>query len=139
MSKDSLPPPDPSVQFQEWVTQWERAVDEFSNKVMGTDEFSKSMNQMQGLQIEFQRRFGELMAKQLANLNMPSRDDILRLSEDVRNIDRRLSQIERTINRLADQSVGGSANAGRPARTKKPPAKKAPAKKSPAKKAAKDE
>jgi hypothetical protein len=70
---------------------------------------------------------------------MPSRDDILRLSEDVRNIDRRLSQIERTINRLADQSVGGSANAGRPARTKKPPAKKAPAKKSPAKKAAKDE
>ena len=123
MSKDT--PPDPSVQFQEWVTQWERAADEFSNKIMGTDEFSKSLNQMQSMQIEFQRRFGELMAKQLATLNMPSRDDVLRISEDLRNIDRRLSQLERTLGRLVDQGSGTAAGKKSPARTRKPPAKKA--------------
>ena len=73
--------PDPSAQFAEWVTQWERTVDEFSNKVMGTDEFSKSMNQMQGVQMEFQRNFGEMMARNLANLNMPSRDDVNKISD----------------------------------------------------------
>lgn len=121
MSKDT--PPDPSVQFQEWITQWERAADEFSNKIMGTDEFSKSLNQMQSMQIEFQRRFGELMAKQLATLNMPSRDDVLRISEDLRNIDRRLSELERTLGRLVDQGSSGAARKKAPARTRKPPAK----------------
>lgn len=116
-------PPDPSAQFQEWVTQWERAVDEFSNKVMGTDEFSKSMNQMQGLQIEFQRRFGELMAQQLANFNMPSRDDVIRLSEDLRSIDRRLAHVERSLDKLVAGQAGAPKKKG-PARTKKPPSKK---------------
>ena len=85
---------DPAAVFQDWVTQWERAADQFSNQFMGTDEFSKSMNQMQNLQLEFQKGFGELMAKQLANFNLPSREDVLQLSEDVRDINRRLGRIE---------------------------------------------
>ena len=117
--------PDPSVQFQEWVTQWERAVDEFSNKVMGTDEFSRSLNQMQGLQLEFQRRFAELMAKQLNNLNMPSRDDIIGLSEDLRNIDRRLAQVERSLSQLVSQSDGGRSASRSPSRTRQPPSAEA--------------
>ena len=87
--------------FQDWVTQWERAADQFSNQFMGTDEFSKSMNQMQNLQLEFQKGFGELMAKQLANFNLPSREDVLQLSEDVRDINRRLGRIETSIRKLA--------------------------------------
>jgi len=118
MSNDA--PPNPSMQFQEWVTQWERAVDEFSNKVMGTDEFSRSINQMQGLQLEFQKNFGEMMARQLANLNMPSRDDVIKISEDLRALDRRLAHIERTLNQLVTRSDTGSPRKG-PARTKKPP------------------
>ena len=64
-------------------------------------------------------------AKQLATLNMPSRDDVLRISEDLRNIDRRLSQLERTLGRLVDQGSGTAAGKKSPARTRKPPAKKA--------------
>ncbi len=117
--------PDPSAQFQEWVAQWERAVDEFSNKVMGTDEFSQSMNRMQSLQVEFQKSFGEFMAKQLANLNMPSRDDVVRISEDLRNLDRRLAHIERLMTNLAPGKKTTAAKKPRPKRTRKPPAKEA--------------
>ena len=115
--------PDPSEQFQEWVTQWERAVDEFSNKVMGTDEFSRSLNRMQGLQVEFQKSFSEFMARQLASLNMPSRDDIVRVSEDLRNLDRRLAHIERLMTNPAPGEKTTAAKKTRPKRTRKPPAK----------------
>ena len=119
MSKDSTP--DPSMQFQEWVTQWERAVDEFSNKVMGTDEFSKSLNQMQGLQLEFQRRFGEMMATHLSNLNMPSRDDVIKISEGLQGIDRRLAHVERSLQKLVNQGEGKTTKRKSPSRTRKPP------------------
>jgi len=119
-------PPDPAQQFSEWITQWERAVDEYSNKLMATDEFSRSMNQMQGMQIEFQKRFGELMSRQLSNLNMPSRDEVIKISEDLRAIDRRLSRIERALDRLASNADGAStARPKGPARTRKPPSQEA--------------
>jgi hypothetical protein len=114
---------DPAAVFQDWVTQWERAADKFSNEFMGTDEFSKSMNQMQNFQLEFQRGFGELMAKQLANFNFPTREDVLQLSEDVRDIDRRLGRIETAIRKLApEDSSGSSPKRKSPPRTKKPAA-----------------
>ena len=121
MAKET--PPDPSAQFQEWVTQWERAADEFSNKIMGTDEFSKSMNQMQSMQLELQRTFGEAMANQLANFNMPSRDDVLKIGEDMRALDRRLAHIERSLEKL-QVNTGPAPKKKGPARTKKPPSAK---------------
>ena len=122
MAKDT--PPDPSQQFSEWITQWERTVDEFSNKVMGTDEFSRSLNQLQASQLEFQRRFGDMMSSHLANMNMPSRDEMMKLSEDVSGLDRRLDRIERSINQILSQTSGeASAIPKGPSRTKKPPSK----------------
>ena len=122
MAKET--PPDPSAQFQEWVTQWERAADEFSNKIMGTDEFSKNMNQMQSMQLELQRTFGEAMANQLANFNMPSRDDVLKIGEDMRALDRRLAHIERSLEKLQTNTGTAPKKKKGPARTKKPPSAK---------------
>ncbi len=114
---------DPAAVFSNWVTEWERAVDKFSNEVMATDEFSRSINQMQKMQLDIQRIFGEAMARQLANFNMPSRDDILELSENVRELDRRVARMEGMLRQL--QPAGGNEPPVRrktPPRTKKPPA-----------------
>lgn len=114
---------DPAAVFSNWVTEWERAVDKFSNEVMATDEFSRSINQMQKMQLDIQRIFGEAMARQLANFNMPSRDDILELSENVRELDRRVARMEGMLRQL--QPAGGNEPSARrksPPRTKKPPA-----------------
>lgn len=122
MAKDT--PPDPTQQFSEWVTQWERAVDEFSNTVMGTEDFSRSMNKMQAAQLEFQRRFAEMTAQNLANMNMPSRDEIMRVSEDINGLDRRLDRIERMLGQILSQTSGAPEPKRKgPARTKKPPPK----------------
>ncbi|MGI9322509.1 MAG: poly(R)-hydroxyalkanoic acid synthase subunit PhaE, partial [Pseudomonadales bacterium] len=108
--------------------QWERAFDEYSNKVMGTDEFSKAMNQMQSMQMEFQRTFQENMAKQLAAFNIPNREEVLKIAEDITALDRRLLQIEKSLAQLTS-GKGGKAKAKAtkkkgPARTRKPPAAK---------------
>lgn len=115
-------PKDPAQMFQEWVTKWERATDSFSNQLMGTDEFSKYLNQMQGAQLEFQRGFGELMTRQLASLNMPSRDDVLRLGEDLQGLDRRMARIEASLQKLTETTgVSSGQSKPMPPRTKKAP------------------
>ena len=73
--------PDPAEAFRNLITEWERGFDAMANRIMGTDEFSRSMNQLQDIQLSMQKRFNEAMAQQLSTLNIPSRDDILRLEK----------------------------------------------------------
>ena len=41
--------PDPAESFRNLVTEWERGFDSLANRLMGTEEFSRSMNQFQNL------------------------------------------------------------------------------------------
>ncbi len=104
--------PDPSATFLDWVTQWERSFDSMANQLMGTEGFSQAMNEFQKSQLNAQRMFAQNMAQLLTNMNMPTREDILRLSEAVQGIDRRLERIE-------EQITGTSAR--EPSTAKKPP------------------
>ena len=115
----------PQQDFSELVTRWERAFNEFSNQVMGTDEFSKSINQWQRMQLEFQKSFSEAMATQLANFNMPSRDEVITISEQLRNIDSRLSRIEKALTNADVSFEEPAKKKPAPTRTRKPPARKA--------------
>ncbi|MCB1693521.1 MAG: hypothetical protein KDI19_12210 [Pseudomonadales bacterium] len=113
-------PLDPSAQFQEYVTEWERSVDKFFNQLMGTEQFSQSMNQLQKLQLEFQKNFRDAMANQLVMMNIPSRDDLLNLAEQVRSLDDRMARIEAALSRLASAGENEPKRRG-PARTRRPP------------------
>ena len=113
------PPPD----FSELVTQWERNFNEFSNKMMGTEDFSRSLNQFQNLQMEFQRNFSETMARQLSTFNMPSRDDVIAIGEQLIQIDQRLTRIEKALEKTNAGFESPAPPRKRPARTRKPPAK----------------
>ncbi len=42
------------------------------------------------------------MTRQLANLNMPSREDVLRISEDLQGLDRRMARIEASLQKLTE-------------------------------------
>lgn len=114
-------PLDPSAQFQEYVTQWERSVDQFFNQLMGTEQFSQSMNQLQKLQLEFQKTFRDAMASQLVQWNLPSREDVLQLGEQIRALDARLARMEST---LAGMTAGVAASKNGPRRTRRPAPKK---------------
>lgn len=114
--------PDPASQsFSAMVTEWERNFDAFANQVMGTDAYSQAMNEMQKAQLGYQRGFAEMMAQQLAAMNIPSREDVLQLSEVLRQVDRRLERIEEKM-ALNDKPV---RRGNRPSRNRQPPAAKA--------------
>jgi hypothetical protein len=115
--------PDPAETFRNLVTEWERGFDAMANKFMGTEEFSRSMNQLQDLQLSMQKRFNEAMAEQLSHFNIPSRDDILRLGEAVHALDKRVARVEAMLAKQAKKKKkkGDSPAAGGPPRTKQPP------------------
>ena len=114
--------PDPAETFQKLVTEWERGFDAMANKFMGTEEFSRSMNQLQDLQLAMQKRFNEAMAEQLSHFNIPSRDDILRLGEAVHALDKRVARVESMLTKKEKKKKkkkDGASNG--PPRTKLPP------------------
>jgi hypothetical protein len=81
------------------------------------------MNQLQDLQLSMQKRFNEAMAEQLANFNIPSRDDILQLGEAVHALDKRVARVESLLakkTKKKKKKAESSARSG-PPRTKQPP------------------
>ena len=113
--------PDPAEAFRNLITEWERGFDAMANRLMGTEEFSRSMNQFQDLQLRMQKRFNEAMAEQLSHFNLPSREDILRLGENIRQLDKRLAKMEKQIKKLSRKKKQKEGKAEGPPRTKLPP------------------
>ncbi|MEM7221005.1 MAG: hypothetical protein AAF515_21780 [Pseudomonadota bacterium] len=110
--------------FLENLSRWERQYDARANQMMGTEVFSAWMNQMQQGQFLMQQAFSEFLGRQLANANLPSRDDVVRLSEMVRKLDRRVEGLEQKLDVLAAEQPAaksrGKRKTQRPARTKRP-------------------
>ena len=122
MANQSIP--DPSAQLQEWITKLEREFNKYASQFMGTDEFSKSINQMQQLQADSQRMFAEFMTKQRTTFNIPSRDDLMNISESIHNLEQRLTRIEALLEQVAGAARSPQKKPTRRAktpRTKKPP------------------
>ncbi len=109
--------------FREFTSQWEREFDSLANRVMGTEDFSRSMNQLQRTQIAFQRSFNDFMGERLSNFNVASRDDVIRLGETLHAMDTRLGRLEALLDRLADKEGLAPPNqrVPGPPRTRRPP------------------
>ncbi len=110
---------DPVESFRNLVTEFERGFDTLANRFMGTDEFSQAMNQLQSMQLSMQKAFNDAMANHLANFNMPSREDVLRLGESMRVVEQRLARIEELL--LEKTPYSAVSRPGGPPRTRLPP------------------
>ncbi|MEM9621321.1 MAG: hypothetical protein AAF993_06710 [Pseudomonadota bacterium] len=105
-----------SAAFSELVTQWERNFDALANQFMGTETYSQAMNDMQKAQLGMQRNFADFMSRQLETMSMPTREDVVQLTELVRQLDRRMERIEEKL-ALNDRPARKTK---RPARTRTP-------------------
>jgi type II secretory pathway component PulF len=110
---------DPLALWRGMVSQWEKNVNELANKNMATDQFSGSMNQMLNAMLQGQQSMGEVMARYLASLNLPSRSDLLSLGEQLGAIETQLSHIAQLLERQNGSQVATSVKT--PPRTKRPP------------------
>ena len=102
----------------------EERVNEIARAVLSNENFGKVMNSAVTTRTRVQRGFSDRMAKQLHFYNMPSQDDVVRLSEQCARIEERVVRIEAAILQLTGQT--GAQSSG-PPRTRRPKKKAASA------------
>jgi hypothetical protein len=109
---------DPLGLWRDMLGQWERGLNSVANQAMGSDEFSRAMHQVTSLGLRMQQSVGEAMEKSLRALNLPSRGDLIAISERIGRIEETLARIESAQN----AAQPAPADKPRPARTRQPPA-----------------
>jgi len=114
-------PRDPAATFRELVTTWERNINSLANQVMGTESFSRLMQEMQRMQLAVQQATSEAMGRRLTAMNMPTREDIIRMAEKLGDVERRLVRIEASLESDGTAPPDEPPRAARP-RTRQPPA-----------------
>lgn len=119
---------DPMRMMREWFVKSEQMYSDAMTEVMGDERFSKTTGRYMQEALHMQRMFGEAMGQYLANLNLPSRTEVIEIKERVSNIEATLDSIlvEMRAVRAAQTADSTAAPAKKkPARTKKAPAKDA--------------
>ena len=118
---------DPVRLWREWYQKSEKSWNEGISQLMGDDRVAKSTGKYLQEAIHAQRMFTESMAKWLANLNFPSRSDVLALSDRVGKLEDTIAGLQVEIRQLRqaltkqDLANGAELRASRPKRTKTPP------------------
>jgi len=118
---------DPVRLWREWYQKSEKSWNEGISQLMGDDRVAKSTGKYLQEAIHAQRMFTESMAKWLANLNFPSRSDVLALSDRVGKLEDTIAGLQVEIRQLRqaltkqDWANGADLRASRPKRTKTPP------------------
>lgn len=131
MEKEKL---NPMALWRDWFVKSEKAWSQALTDLMGDERFSKGMGRYMQEALHTHRMFSESMSQYLANLNLPSRSDVLELSDRLGQIEDTLAaiQVELREQRIqlarahtgaaaGDVSSASGASAPRPARTRRPP------------------
>ncbi|MGH8675725.1 MAG: hypothetical protein ACREVG_15620 [Burkholderiales bacterium] len=119
-------PTDPFGMWRDLIAQWENSVNALGNQAMGSDDFGRSMSQVSSLSLAMQQMMSDMMGRAQAAANLPTRTDIVGLSERLRVIEETLNRVAAVVDRLAETDHAQRAAAGRPPRTRKPPGGAAP-------------
>lgn len=108
------------------LTDMERHFNNAANQAMGSQEFSRAMNQVGSASFGMQKAFGDLIERYLTGMNLPSRTQLENVGERLRAIEDQLRDIKALIGNAQGDGAAGAAAAGlaapRPARTKRPSA-----------------
>lgn len=117
-------PLDPMAMWRDLVAQWEKGSNEFANQAMASDPFRQSVHGGMNASLQAQKGIGELMARFLTLLNLPTRDNIQSLGEQLQHIDDHLGRIVRLLEAgggAATSKAVATSGIAKPARTRQPP------------------
>lgn len=113
--------------WREWFVKSEKAWSQAMTDMMGDERFSKGMGRYMQEALHTHRMFSESMAQYLANLNLPSRQDILDLSDRMGQVEDALAAVQVELRELRTRVAQGVSAAPaaserlKPVRTKRPP------------------
>ena len=114
-------PQDPLELWREWLDRFERQTNSMLNDVMSTPEWSKASGRMMEAFLQFQQGMSSSMERHWSTLNIPTRTDLLTLSERLSEIEERLARIEAAVVPAVRDS---RSERRQPKRTKKPPSQR---------------
>lgn len=119
---------DPFTAWRDWLTQFERQVNAFFNERMATDGYNRFMAQINQLFLDGQKAMGDMVARSMSALNLPTREDWNALSLRMATVEERLRALEISLGRShrASTSALAESSAPRPPRTRKPSSSGAP-------------
>jgi hypothetical protein len=113
---------DPMAMWRELTAQWEKSTNEFANEAMASDPFRQGMHGGMNASLTAQKALGDLMARYLTLLNLPTRADIQALGEQLQRIDDHLANISRAVEGRRRPAASAAADApAKPRRTRQPP------------------
>ena len=108
-------PFDPVAAWQKFVSDWEKQINSASASVVGTEEFSRIMNQATQFTLATQQQFDKHMEQFLKTVHLASKTDIAAIHD-------RLAAIEESIERLSNAIAPRDRPVKREvARTRQPP------------------
>ena len=110
------PPPDPFSLFRNWVSEWEKLVNQHGAELLAKPEVAQAMQQVSSAKLQVQAASDAQMAKLLGAANLPSKADVEALGTRMGGIEAALARIEA---QLRNPQAAQSARP-KPARTRKP-------------------
>lgn len=116
---------DPLRTWREWYQKSEKQWSDTLSGILGNDQFAQTTGKYVQEAMHLHRMFTESMAQYLSALNIPSRTDIIALSDRVGELEDHVAglQVEvRHLRRVLAEYEGGAADGApiRPKRTKQP-------------------
>lgn len=113
--------------WREWFVKSEKAWSQAMTDMMGDERFSQGMGRYMQEALHTHRMFSESMAQYLANLNLPSRQDVLDIGDRLGQVEDTLAALQVELRELRMRIAQGVApiaapqpGIGKPARTKRP-------------------
>jgi hypothetical protein len=116
---------DPVAMWQSLIGEMEKGFNAFANQAMASPEFSKVVNQVGDVSAGAQKQLGDLMEKYLVSMNLPSRAQMVSMSERLQGIEAQLNEIKALLHQMRANpgaKESGSSGASKPPRAKRPPA-----------------
>jgi hypothetical protein len=115
---------DPGAGWRDMVAQWEKGINTLANQTMASDEFSSGANSAMNVALRAQQVMGAAMSTYLATLNLPSRADVVAISDRLQVIESYMSRIANVLEAqqpAASKRTRRPSPAAKPRRTKRPP------------------
>jgi hypothetical protein len=113
---------DPFALWQKMVGKMEKGFSTFASQAVSSPEFSKMINQAGSASAGAKKQFGDLMDKYLANMNLPSRAQLVDMAERLQNMEGQLNEIRAILQQMGGGIATSSIGTAGPPRTKRPPA-----------------
>jgi hypothetical protein len=116
---------DPVAIWQNMIGEMEKRINSFANQAMASPEFSKVVNQVDGVSAGAQKQLGDLMETYLVGMNLPSRAQMAGMAERLQAIEGQLNEIKALLQQVHKNYAAPAR--GYPAAPKLPRTRRAPA------------